>query len=607
MPLRSTLAHELHDPQPVRTQRPALRLSPDDEQREKDLVTILLGSRRRRWAIPMVGLLVWVASIVGVVEYQWYITLLICVPSLLLIELLTDHWTRRSAPPWWARYVFAAFDVMLISSPILVLDYGSLGMLYFLAIIPYSFDQGRGIGRFTTVFSIGCFMAARSANALVAGRAIEAAVFIDALLLFIAAWLVVPIASRLVRRIRRTRECLAEAEQGNLTIRAAARYNDELGFLERSFNQMIGEIGTLIGGVQGESTKVAQITEQLASSVEQLQAAGGALASTTEDLTTESRSQRALTSAAVSRSGHANALAGDLLARAERIETEAKSLVTEAAASRDAIGRAADALVTVGQRVDHAARAVGTLSSDSETIGDFVETVSNIARQTNLLALNAAIEASRAGEHGRGFAVVAEEVRKLAEQSAKAAKETAGMVASVRETIATVVQTMTAGEREVRDVGDVAAQAKAALDSMLSSIDHIATGVVGAATVSREQAAAMADLSHALEQSDAVSAQLGEQAGRASRAGAEQRTAMREVAGTAQELAAIAARLRMTISRFSVETVHGGESAGAPPGAASGGEPSEPAGISEMPPRASARAPIVSSGGRRPAPLRRAG
>ena len=101
--------------------------------------------------------------------------------------------------------------------------------------------------------------------------------FIDALLLFIAAWLVVPIASRLVRRIRKTRECLAEAEQGNLTIRATARYNDELGFLERSFNQMIGEIGTLIGGVQGESTKVAQITEQLASAVEQLQAAGGAL------------------------------------------------------------------------------------------------------------------------------------------------------------------------------------------------------------------------------------------------------------------------------------------------------------------------------------------
>jgi methyl-accepting chemotaxis protein len=503
----------------------------------------------------MVGLLVWVASIVGVVEYEWYITLLICVPSLLLNELLTDHWTRRVSPPWWGRYVFAALDVLLISSPIVVLDYGSLGMLYFLAIIPYSFDQGRGIGRFTTFFSIGCFMAARTINALVAGRAVEPAVFVDALILFIAAWLVVPIASRLVRRIRRTRECLAVAEQGDLTVRATARYNDELGFLERSFNQMIGEMGALIGGVQSESTTVAQITEQLAASVEQLQAAGAALATTTEDLTTESRSQRALTSAAVSRSGHAKGLAVDLLSRAERIETESKSLVTEAAASRDAIGRAADALVTVGQRVDHAARAVETLSSDSETIGDFVETVSNIARQTNLLALNAAIEASRAGEHGRGFAVVAEEVRKLAEQSAKAAKETAGMVATVRETIATVVQTMTAGEREVRDVGDVAAQATAALDSMLSSIDHIATGVVGAASVSREQAAAMAELSDALERSDAVSSELGERAGRASRAGAEQRAVMTEVAGTAQELAALAERLRATIARFSVDSV----------------------------------------------------
>jgi methyl-accepting chemotaxis protein len=535
-----------------RPSRPAARLSPEEEQREKDLVTIRLGSRRRRWAIPMVGLLVHVASMLGVVQYTWWINLLICVPALLLNEALTRHWTQRVAPPWWARYVFAAFDVLLISSPIAVLNYGSLGMIYFLAIIPYSFDQGRGIGRFTTFFSIACFMGARLTNAAVTGTPVEPAIFIDALILFIAAWLVVPIASRLVRRIRRTRECLGVAEGGDLTVRAGARYNDELGFLERSFNQMLGEVGTLIGGVQRESTMVAHLTEELAASLEQLQGTGGALAGTTDELTTETRAQRTLTAAAVRRSEHANVLASDLLTRAERIETEAQSLVTEAGVSRDAIGRAADALVTVGQRVDHAARAVETLSADSEHIGEFVETVSNIARQTNLLALNAAIEASRAGEHGRGFAVVAEEVRKLAEQSALAAKQTAGMVASVRETIATVVQTMTAGEREVRDVGDVAAQAKAALDSMLSSIDHVATGVVGAASVSREQAAAMAELSLALQESDAVSLRLGERASEASRAGSEQRAAMHEVAGTAQELAALAERLRLAIARFSV-------------------------------------------------------
>ena len=500
----------------------------------------------------MIGFLVWLASLVGVVEYHWVVTFVICVPALIINEALTQHWTATTTPPPWARYVFAAFDVVLISSPIFLLDYGSLGILYFLAIIPYSFDQGRGLGRFTTFFSIGCFIAARMANAVMEGREIQPSVFIDGLLLFATAWMVVPIASRLVRRIRFTRDCLAVAEGGDLRVRAAARYNDELGFLERSFNQMVQQVGTLIGGVQRESQNVSHLAHELATSVNQLEATGSSLASANEDLTAESEAQRALTAAAVQRSGHANSLASDLLTRAERIEEESKSLVTEAAASRDAIGRAADALVTVGQRVEHAARAVETLSTDSETIGDFVETVSNIARQTNLLALNAAIEASRAGEHGRGFAVVAEEVRKLAEQSARAAKETAGMVATVRETIATVVQTMTAGEREVRDVGDVAAQAKAALDSMLSSIDHVATNVVGAAAVSREQASAMAELSQALEQSEAMSTELGERANRALQSGTEQRTAMQEVARTTLELARVAERLRGEISRFEV-------------------------------------------------------
>ncbi len=123
-------------------------------------------------------------------------------------------------------------------------------------------------------------------------------------------------------------------------------------------------------------------------------------------------------------------------------------------------------LLDVRSVVQTSSQQVRALVQKSESINDFIDLIKQISSQTNLLALNAAIEAARAGEHGRGFAVVAEEVRQLADSSAKAAAEVTKSVEFIRTQVREVAETMQLGTTKVAGIETVAQAVVQGLDAI---------------------------------------------------------------------------------------------------------------------------------------------
>ena len=247
--------------------------------------------------------------------------------------------------------------------------------------------------------------------------------------------------------------------------------------------------------------------------------------------------------------GNAHRTADTAHAMAGLAATDAHQVDRAAAASREAIEGAAQALLRVGSDVTATAEQVRLLAPASEQVGDFVETVARIARQTNLLALNAAIEASRAGDEGLGFAVVAEEIRTLAAESGQAAKRIAAIVHRVRDDIDTAVRSMDSTAADVAGAGEIARDATRALSAMVEGIARIARQNDDVATLTRSQAQLTTGIVEGLESL----AGTAERAARGARAitdtAATQRLDVEALARVATDVSRTAERLDATFRR----------------------------------------------------------
>ncbi|ABB14986.1 methyl-accepting chemotaxis protein [Carboxydothermus hydrogenoformans] len=261
------------------------------------------------------------------------------------------------------------------------------------------------------------------------------------------------ITNPIIVAIQKLRETVHKVEEGCLNCTVDIKQADELGELATDLNNMVEKLNSLISTISTELENLYGISDQVASVAEQVSRGATEQAAQVQGATTAVDEIVQGIQEAANQAANAARVSEETMAQAQ---TGAKT-VDQLSASMEKINRE-----------------IKRLGSNISRITEFLAVIEDIAEQTSLLALNAAIEAARAGEHGRGFAVVAENVRKLAERSAKSTKEIEQLVFEIQKSSQETFAAINDGNEMVGKNKDAFNQILNAVNSVVAMIEEIA-------------------------------------------------------------------------------------------------------------------------------------
>lgn len=528
-----------------------------DEQHLKDAETVARGTKRR-WGIIGAGLILlaalrW-ANISDFTAVHGGAVLVIAIAANLAAVFIA----RSGVFAWWFVYCSAVLDILIVGALVVLIGPGGIVVAFLVAILPYTFDEGRGVGHILALLAASTYVGAAAAHgAFIASPPVgltelAPTVYVEALVFLVVASTLRRIPASLVERIRVSRAVMRQAEAGALRVRAPAGRNDELGFLEKSFNRILDEIADTIEVVQRETDEAVILAQVLSQASAGVLASSESVSASSTKLARDMASQRELAAEGRQESTTAAKQAGALSHRAEDVVADVGRLAEAADHSRSSVERTGKALFAMGEEVRNTAVSVHELNRMSQRVGSFAKTISRIARQTHVLALNAAIEAAHSEEAGEGFAAVADEVRALAAEARTSAREVSGLIDDVLTRVDAVARAMTSGEERVRDVEVFARQAHGALGDLQSGISHIKELVEDSALVSRAQEERMVGLAGKMADMARVSTTSANEADGATAAMATQQRTLGDLEAVSAQLAELGERIGGSIAHFIV-------------------------------------------------------
>ncbi len=320
------------------------------------------------------------------------------------------------------------------------------------------------------------------------------------------------------------RKFVSPVSDGDLT-RRGAETNLAIGAVTQSVNRMLDSFSAMLTRVKQIGLSVSSSATEILAASEQI--AVGAQRQADEITNTSSAvEEMAASMSQVSRNAEGTAEAArralDMAERGERCVRDTS-----------------EAMTRIDSSVAGTAEKMRGLANRSREIEEIIDLIDEIASQTNLLALNAAIEAAHAGEAGVGFSVVAEEIRKLAERSARATRDVGNLIKGIQQETEAALSAMEKGMTEVKGGSALAEEARQALEDISRVVKQSAELIEEITAASEEQARVTRNVASAMQTVSSITLETS--------AGAH------ETAQTIQGMVDLSEQLNQAISQFKVK------------------------------------------------------
>lgn len=270
---------------------------------------------------------------------------------------------------------------------------------------------------------------------------------------------------------------LEKVAHGDFTKSFKTKRRDELRLLTDTLNETIAGIDDIMKRVQGFSGDVSNSAKRVNDASDNMSTIMKGISAELDQVAQGSESQAQDADLCATQMNNFSAKMDEVVLSTDRISETVERTLQSTQKGRNAMVVLNEKSEVATELVNQLAEEIGAVINQTNEIRDFVGVINDISDQTNLLSLNASIEAARAGAAGRGFAVVAEEIRKLADESLKAAAQIDKILANIR----SVSQRATASAKNttefIKEQGDAVEDTNAVFTDIATCVDDMVNGL----------------------------------------------------------------------------------------------------------------------------------